>query len=198
MMHGQEHHTALQITSSSWSMYSLPRTAELTVKAVSAEIRLSVESIHSIRTERLNCRKVCVQWVPHSVQPQQQVYQITHCIDHLQRYAREGNEFQARVVACDESWCHHFEPESKRQSLQWKDPASPPPKESKAIHTSAGKVTLTFFFLPRRPPFDRLSVARDNSECTALYANLDHPSSKQTAWQTHPWVHSAPRQCKSS
>ena len=67
-------------------------------------------------------------------------------IDHLQHYAREGNEFLARVVAGDESWCHHFKPESKRQSLQWKHPGSPPPKKSKAIHTSAGKVILMFFF----------------------------------------------------
>ena len=29
-------------------------------------------------------------------------------------------------------------PESKRQSLQWKYPRSPPPKKSKANHTSAG------------------------------------------------------------
>ncbi|KAJ4430753.1 hypothetical protein ANN_19344 [Periplaneta americana] len=36
--------------------------------------------------------------------------------------------------------------ESKRQILQWNHPGSPPPKKSKAIYTSAGKVMLTFFF----------------------------------------------------
>ena len=45
---------------------------------------------------------------------------MAHCIDHLQRYAREGNEFLARVVAGDESWFRQFKPESKRQSAQWK------------------------------------------------------------------------------
>ena len=64
---------------------------------------------------------------PH-LQPQQEACRMVHCIDHLQRYARQRNEFLARVVAGDESWCHHFELESKRQSLQWKHPVSPPPK----------------------------------------------------------------------
>ena len=72
---------------------------------------------------------------------------MAHCIDHLQCYARDGNEFLARVVAGDESLYHHFELESKQQSLQWKHPGSPPQKKkSKAIHTSAGKVMLTSFF----------------------------------------------------
>ena len=68
-----------------------------------------------------------------------------HCIDNLQRYTRERNEFLAQVMAGDESWCHHFEPKLKQQSLQWKHLGSPPPKKSKAIHKSAGKVMLTFF-----------------------------------------------------
>ena len=52
---------------------------------------------------------------------------MAHWTDHLQRYARDGNEF----LAGDESWCHHFEPESKRQSFPWKHPGSPPPKKIK-------------------------------------------------------------------
>ena len=64
-----------------------------------------------------------------------------HCIDHQQRYPREGNEFLARMVAGDKFMCHHFEPELIWQNLQWKHPGSPPP-----IHTSAVKFMVTFFF----------------------------------------------------
>ena len=124
----------------------------VTVKGVAAEVELSVGSVHTIMTERLNWSKVWAQWMPHSLQPQQEACRMTHCIDHLQRYVREGNEFLARVVAGDESWCHHFEPDSKRQSIQWKHPGSPPPKKSIAIHTSAGKVMLTFFFFGQDGP----------------------------------------------
>ena len=79
------------------------------------------------------------------------VRMVTHCIDHVQRYAREGNEFLSRVLAGDESWYHHLESESNRQSLQWKHPGSPPPKKSKVIHSSAWKVMLTFFFYQDGP-----------------------------------------------
>ena len=43
----------------------------VTVKAVAAEVGLSVGSIHTIMTERLNWRKVCAQMVPYSLEPHQ-------------------------------------------------------------------------------------------------------------------------------
>ena len=115
------------------------------MKAVAAEVGLSIGSVHTIVTERLNWRKVSAQWVPHSLQPQQEACRMAHCIDHLQHYAREGNKFLARVVVGNESWCHHFEPESKQQSLQWRHPGSPQSRKSKAIPTSAVKFLLIFF-----------------------------------------------------
>jgi hypothetical protein len=35
----------------------------------------------------------------------------------------EGKEeFLSRIVTGDETWLHHYEPESKRQSMEWKHP----------------------------------------------------------------------------
>ena len=117
---------------------------------------------------------------------------MAHCIDHLQRYAREGNEFLARVVAGDDSWCHHFETESKRQSPQWKHRGSPPPKKIQGHpHKCTGKVMLTFFFDQDGPPSDRLRVVRDNSQCPVLLTNLDHSSPSdqiEMTRQAHLWV----------
>ncbi|KAF8781630.1 hypothetical protein HNY73_012008 [Argiope bruennichi] len=39
------------------------------------------------------------------------------------------------------SWCHHYEPETKRDNMQWKHTSSPSPKKFKAV-ASAGKVFL--------------------------------------------------------
>ncbi|GFW53259.1 uncharacterized protein TNCV_4709931 [Trichonephila clavipes] len=41
---------------------------------------------------------------------------------------------------------HHFEPESKRQTKQWKRATSPPPKKSKAELTNSGKIMMSFFY----------------------------------------------------
>jgi hypothetical protein len=45
----------------------------------------------------------------------------------------------------DESWMHHYQPESKRASMQWKHPSSPSAKKFK-VTPAAGKVMLTMFW----------------------------------------------------
>ena len=40
---------------------------------------------------------------------------------------------------------HHFDPDSKMQSMQWKHPGSPPPKKFKRV-SSAGKVMASVFW----------------------------------------------------
>ncbi|UYV82266.1 hypothetical protein LAZ67_21001503 [Cordylochernes scorpioides] len=48
-------------------------------------------------------------------------------------------------VTMDETWAHHFTPESKQQSMQWRNSGSPPPKKAKAV-PSAGKVMVSVFW----------------------------------------------------
>ena len=45
----------------------------------------------------------------------------------------------------DETWVHHFTPEAKQHSKQWKHPVSPPPKKAKTV-PSAGKVMASVFW----------------------------------------------------
>ncbi|GFV57064.1 uncharacterized protein TNCV_2931871 [Trichonephila clavipes] len=70
------------------------------------------------------------------------VWTIVH--DRL-RFGKEDPAFMKRIVTGDETWCHHYEPETKRDSMQWKHASSPPPKKFRAVK-SAGKVLLTVFF----------------------------------------------------
>jgi len=46
----------------------------------------------------------------------------------LERFDREGQDFLDRIITCDETWLHHFNPEAKRASKQWKHADKPPPK----------------------------------------------------------------------
>ena len=57
----------------------------------------------------------------------------------------EGDQFMNSIVTGDESWAHHYEPESKRQSMQWHHLGSPSPKKFKSS-SSAGKVMMTGFW----------------------------------------------------
>jgi hypothetical protein len=54
-------------------------------------------------------------------------------------------QFLERIVTADETWVHHYEPESKAQSVAWKRPISPVDKKFKS-QLSAGKIMLTLFW----------------------------------------------------
>lgn len=51
----------------------------------------------------------------------------------------------SRIVTGDEMWVHHHEPESKRQSMEWKHPGLAVVKEF-GTQSLVGKVMLTVFF----------------------------------------------------
>jgi hypothetical protein len=65
--------------------------------------------------------------------------------EHLDHHACEGDAFLHRIVTGDESWVYHYEPESKRQLMQWKNPSSLANKKFKT-QASTGKVMLTIFW----------------------------------------------------
>ena len=70
---------------------------------------------------------------------------MTVCAELLARYEAEGDNFLSNIVTGDETWVHHFEPETKRQSMEWHRTTSPKKKKFKAI-PSAGKVMATVFW----------------------------------------------------
>jgi hypothetical protein len=49
-------------------------------------------------------------------------------LHHLLRYAVDGEYMLNSSVTEDETWVHHYQPESKRASMRWKHPSSPQPK----------------------------------------------------------------------
>ena len=49
----------------------------------------------------------------------------------------------------DETWVHHFQPESKEHLKQWKHHGLPAPKKAKSV-ISAGKVMASIFWDSQR------------------------------------------------
>ena len=50
-----------------------------------------------------------------------------------------------RFVTVDETWVHHYQPETKEQSKQWVASGESAPKKAKTVR-SAGKVMATVFW----------------------------------------------------
>jgi hypothetical protein len=61
----------------------------------------------------------------------------------LRRY-EEDPSILKRIVTGNETWVHHYDPESKRQSMEWGHPYSPAKKKFKR-QLSAKKIMLTLF-----------------------------------------------------
>ena len=86
---------------------------------------------------------MCARWVPRQLTEAHKQSRLEACSELLE-YCHSDKTFLQRIVTEDETWVHHFEPESKRASMEWRHPTSPPSKfKSKQ---TAGKVTVTVFW----------------------------------------------------
>jgi histone-lysine N-methyltransferase SETMAR len=92
----------------------------------------------------LGYAKVCARWVPRSLTDDQKNVRKEVCSDLLSRYEADGESFLSRIVTGDEIWIHHFEPETKRQSVEWRHPTSPLRKKFK-VTLQQGKSLPLFF-----------------------------------------------------
>ncbi|GFW66004.1 histone-lysine N-methyltransferase SETMAR [Trichonephila clavipes] len=119
---------------------------------------------------RVTLRMVCAAWVLKQLTDQQKELRMGLALQHLFQY-QEDPAFMKRIVTGDETWCHHYEPETKRDSMQWKHASSPLPKKFRAVK-SAGKVLLIVFLGVQCPPLGEFLEHRKsiNSDvyCEAL------------------------------
>ena len=90
-------------------------------------------------------KKLSARWVPRLLTVDQKHARFQMSRENLQAFEAEPDNFLRRFVTMDETWVHHFEPESKQQSKQWKHTGSPPPKKAKSV-ASAGKVMASVFW----------------------------------------------------
>lgn len=67
------------------------------------------------------------------------------CDNCLDLFKRNPNQFLRRFVTVDETWIHHYTPETKIQSGQWILPGERAPKKAQTVQ-SAGKVMATVFW----------------------------------------------------
>src|SRR6476661_1813694 len=116
----------------------------ITTRDIVGVIGVSQGTVHNIICD-LGYSKVCARWVPRQLTDELKLNRLNVCEQMLERYKNEGEQFMNSIVTGDESWAHHYEPETKRQSMQWHHLGSPSPKKFK-LSPSAGKVMITVFW----------------------------------------------------
>lgn len=63
----------------------------------------------------------------------------------MNRFAAEMADFMANLVILDETWLHHYDPQTKQQSMEWQHSDSPRPMKFRP-QKSAGKILGSVFW----------------------------------------------------
>ena len=100
----------------------------MSVRLIEDITGISKSQVHRILNENSKLRKVCAQFVPHSLCDDQKHAWILHAKD-INLTANNDPNFLKTIVAADETRCFQYEPLTKRQSTVWKSPEDSTPKK---------------------------------------------------------------------
>ena len=89
----------------------------------------------------LGYSKVCAKWVPRQLTEAHKRSRL-EAFSELLKYCHSDKTFLQQIVTRDETWVHHFKPESKKASMEWRHPTSPRLKKFKSQQPT-GKVVVT-------------------------------------------------------
>ena len=102
------------------------------------------ESVRRILREELNIRKVCAKIVPKLLPDEQKERRKKLCLDLLHRTENEPDLLNS-IITCDGTWVFAYDPETKRQSMQWKSTSSPRPKKARMSCSKFRAMLIVFF-----------------------------------------------------
>ena len=123
----------------------IKQNRRIKIDDIAKKYEISHGSVSEIIHNILKYHKVSSRWVPRQLTDVHKQNRVMVSQGHLSRYIKDKNIFLNSIITCDETWLHHFEPESKKQSMEWRHTSSPKPKKFKTV-ASAGKVLATFFW----------------------------------------------------
>ena len=115
----------------------------LTIRVIANEVRMDKETVRTILVDTLGMRKVCAKMVPRLLTEEQKAQRLNACRDILQQM--EADEKLLENVITGDSWVFQYDPETKRQSRQWKSASSLRPKKARMQRSQVKVMLITFF-----------------------------------------------------
>ena len=123
----------------------MDKDRRVSTETISAQFDVSVGTIHTIIREELKMRKICVKFVPRVLREYQKERRCHDNREMVELINSDPAVFDA-LVTCDESWIYCYDPETKRQSSQWKHAGSPRPKKARQSKSTHKPLMIPFFF----------------------------------------------------
>ena len=120
------------------------RVCRLTICVIASEVGMDKQTVRTILVNTLGMQKVCAKMVPQLLTEKQKVQQLNACQDILYQLETD-NKLLENVIKRDESWVFQYDPETTRQSRQWKSASSHRPKKARTQRLQAKVMLITFF-----------------------------------------------------
>lgn len=116
----------------------------LTVRELECDLGIPKTSVWKILTENLQMVRVCAKFIPKLLTVEQKNLRLEIARDNLEMVNNDENLLK-KIITGDESWVYGYDPETKRQSSQWK--LSSEPRLKKARQSRSNVKSLIVFFL---------------------------------------------------
>jgi len=123
---------------------AIAKCSKISVKTLEENLSIPGTTIFRILTENLGYRKICARFVPHKLTDDQKLQRVEHSKELVRAHRRDPN-FIKNIVTGDETWCFQYDPETKRQSAEWKLPEEARPQKSR-LEKSKVKTMLVCFY----------------------------------------------------
>ena len=83
---------------------------QISVRRVTAELRIPKTTVHDIMNNWLAMSKVCIRWVPKLLAPLQRANRVDCCHELLRASEEDPVAYLSRIVIEDESLIRHYHP----------------------------------------------------------------------------------------
>ena len=120
------------------------RDRRVSIETLSTQFNVSVGAVHIIIREELKMRKICTKFVPRVLREDRRKRRCNDSKEIVELINSDPQILDA-LVTCDENWIYCYDPETKRQSSQWKHAWSPRPKKVRQSKSTQKLMMIPFF-----------------------------------------------------
>jgi len=145
----------------------------ISIEGIEAQLPISHGTICSIIHDHLGYSKICSRFVPKLLTPEMRENRLAASEENLRLFHRHGRGWLSRIVTEDETPLALYNPESKRESMQWHKKGEPTPLKVKAETVHRKCLMLSVFW--SRNGIIKVDFADNETKITGeYYANLIH------------------------
>ena len=115
----------------------------VSLETISAQFDVSVGTVHTVIRDEVKMRKICAKFVPRVLREDQK--ERCHDSREMVELISSDPAVLDALLTYNESWIYCYDPETKRQSSQWKHAGSPRPKKARQSKSTHKLLMIPFF-----------------------------------------------------